>query len=89
MRRIEAVTGAAAYSLIKREEELIAEVAEMLNQFEEKHKQAKYAIVRSMLEVLPELKKKYAGKVNVCKECGEPAAKEVCNACNIVRLIKK
>ena len=54
-------------------------------QFEKKHKQTKYSIVRSILEILPELKKKYKGKVNYCKKCKEPSAQDICNACNIFK----
>lgn len=63
------------------------EVAELLDQFEKKYKQTKYSIVRSLLGILPELKKKYKGKVNYCKKCGEPAAGITCNACNIFKKI--
>ncbi len=59
------------------------EIAELLDQFEKKHKQTKYSIVRSLLEIQPELKRKYKGKVNYCKKCKEPAAGNICNACNI------
>jgi len=61
------------------------EVADMLNDFEQKHRQTKFAIVRGFLEMLPALKKNYvSGSVSVCKKCGEPAAKGVCNACRII-----
>jgi len=66
-----------------REEAYRKEVAEVLDEFEKKHNQTKYSIVRSLLEILPELKVKYKGKVNYCKKCGEPTAKITCNACNI------
>ncbi|MFH2028368.1 MAG: TIGR00269 family protein [Nanoarchaeota archaeon] len=57
------------------------EVDDMLDEFEKKHKQTKYSIVRSLLEILPALKKEYSGKVKVCKKCGEPAAQDECNVC--------
>jgi len=63
------------------------EVADLLDNFEKKHKQVKYSIVNSILEILPELKKKYKGKVSYCKRCKEPASKDVCNACKIIGLI--
>jgi uncharacterized protein (TIGR00269 family) len=71
-----------------REEAYRKEVAELLSEFERKHRQTKYSIVRSLLEILPELKIKYKGKVNYCKKCGEPAAGNVCNACNIFKKLK-
>lgn len=64
------------------------EVAELLDQFEKKHKQTKYSIVRSLLEILPELKKKYKGKVKYCKKCGEPSAGDICNSCNLFNKLR-
>lgn len=59
-----------------------AEVRDMLNQFEHKFPGTKYAIVNSFLQVLPTLKELHKGEpMQYCKECGEPASKEVCNAC--------
>jgi uncharacterized protein (TIGR00269 family) len=68
-----------------REEAYRKEVADLLNEFEKRHKQTKYSIVRSLLEILPALKIKYKGKVNYCGKCGEPASKDTCNTCNLFR----
>ena len=64
------------------------EVADLLDSFEKKHKQTKYSIVNSLREILPELKKKYKGKVSYCKKCGEPASGDICNTCNMFNIIK-
>ncbi len=64
------------------------EVADLLNTFEKNHKQTKYSIVNSLLEILPELKKKYKGKVSYCTQCGEPSSGKVCNSCNLFNKIK-
>jgi len=64
------------------------EVADLLDEFEKKHKQTKYSIVNSLLEILPELKKKYNGKVSYCEKCGEPSAGKICNSCNLFNKLK-
>jgi len=64
------------------------EVADLLDTFEKNHKQTKYSIVRSLIEILPDLKKKYKGKVNYCSKCGEPSAGDTCNTCNMFKILK-
>jgi len=64
------------------------EVADLLDKFEKNQKQTKYSIVRSLLEILPDLKKKYKGKVNYCTKCGEPSAGDICNTCNMFKILK-
>ncbi|MFH1642921.1 MAG: TIGR00269 family protein [Nanoarchaeota archaeon] len=64
------------------------EVGDLLDKFEKLHKQTKYAIVGSLLEILPILKEKYKGSVNICKNCGEPSAKTTCNTCNLFNKIR-
>jgi len=62
-----------------------AEVRNMINDFEAKFLGTKHAIVNSFLQILPDLKKKFSnGEVNYCKECGEPASKDKCNACRYI-----
>lgn len=63
------------------------EAAEMLDNLEKKHGQTKYSIVRSLLEILPELKKKYKGDVSYCKKCNEPSSGNLCNACKITEML--
>lgn len=67
-----------------------AEVRDMLNNFEAKFPGTKHAIVNSFLEVLPDLKEKFkGGEASYCKQCGEPASKDKCNACKFVEKLKK
>lgn len=67
-----------------------AEVRDMLNQFENKFPGTKYAIVNSFLHVLPSLKKQYEGEsMQYCHNCGEPSAKETCNACKWSKKIQE
>ncbi|MBN1792849.1 TIGR00269 family protein [Candidatus Woesearchaeota archaeon] len=44
---------------------------------------AKYGIVNSFLEILPDLKRKYRPSVELgeCETCGEPTTQKRCNAC--------
>jgi len=62
--------------------------AEMLDNFESHHKATKTGIIRSFLELLPTLKKKYKGKAKICKKCKEPSAGNICKTCKIIELIK-
>ena len=67
-----------------------AQVRDMLNNFENENPGTKYAIINSFLQVLPDLKKRFKGEdVNSCKECGEPASKDKCNACIFVEKLEK
>jgi len=64
-----------------------SEVRDMLNTFEERHPGTKNAILASFLDTLPLLKKKYgtSEEIAYCKACQEPAAKEVCKACTLLK----
>ena len=65
------------------------EVLELLDKFDEENKGTKSGIVKSFLELSPILKKNYSkGKIEVCKTCGEPASKEECQTCRILKIIK-
>ena len=67
-----------------------AQVRDMLNNFENENPGTKYAIINSFLQVLPDLKERFKGEdVNSCKECGEPASKDKCNACIFVEKLEK
>ena len=62
-------------------------VKKMLNEFEEKYPGTKQGIIKSYLDMLPLLKEnmlkdKSRGEIKICG-CGEPANKEVCNACKL------
>jgi len=64
-------------------------IRDMINDLEEKYPGSKHGLVASFLEVLPLLKEKYkSGKVQYCKSCEEPCAKEICNACEIIKKLK-
>lgn len=63
------------------------EVTEMLNKFEAKMQGTKQSIVNSLLEMLPDLRKRYQKlKIGTCKKCKEPSAKEYCKVCQLIRL---
>ena len=66
------------------------EVRDFLNAMEARHRGRHYAIVNSLLELLPLLKEKYKDEeVNYCSSCGFPSAGKICKACALVRDIKK
>jgi uncharacterized protein (TIGR00269 family) len=63
---------------------------DFLDEYEKKHPSVKYNIVR-MHERLMNLIKPESidmGEVSVCKMCGEPAAKDMCNKCRIFKELK-
>ncbi|MBI2522762.1 TIGR00269 family protein [Candidatus Woesearchaeota archaeon] len=67
-----------------------AQVRDMLNDFEAKFPGTKYSIINSFLQTLPDLKSRFKNaKVNFCKSCGEPAAKDKCNACKYADKLEK
>lgn len=72
------------------EEGYRAHVKQMLNEFEDKYHGTKQGIIKFYLDLLPTLKEKllkeaFRGEIQICKECGEPANKEICNACKLVK----
>jgi len=67
-----------------------AQVRDMLNDFEAKFPGTKYSIVNSFLQILPDLKQRFKNaEINYCSKCGEPAAKDKCNACKYVEKLNK
>ena len=57
----------------------------MLNEMELKFPGAKQGIINSFLEVLPDLRKHFQDKkIGSCRECGEPAAKDICRVCEML-----
>ncbi len=59
-----------------------AEVRDTLNEFENKFPGTKHNIISSFLGALPLLKGQFRDEaLGVCPQCGEPSAKDVCNAC--------
>jgi uncharacterized protein (TIGR00269 family) len=64
-------------------------VLNMLNDFEKNNPGTKYGIINSVLEIKPFLEKKYKGKINACKKCGEAAAQDICQSCRLIEWLKK
>lgn len=69
-----------------------AKIQEMLNDFEQQYKGTKQGIVNSFLALLPLLKenelKQNNNQLETCRECGEPANAEICNACKMIEVLK-
>lgn len=67
-----------------------AQVRDSLNDLEAKFPGTKYAVVNSLLQILPDLKTKFKDwKINYCQKCQEPASKDKCNACRFVEKLEK
>ncbi len=66
-----------------------AKVRDMLYAFDADVPGTKEGIIRSFLEVLPQLKIKYQGIMKYCIKCGEPAAQDVCKACQFIEAALK
>ena len=65
------------------------DVSALLNNFEAKYPGTKNSIVTSFLEILPLLRKKFQrSQINTCKLCKEPAAKEICRHCELLKKLK-
>ncbi len=60
----------------------------MLNDFDGKYAGTKHSVVASFIDILPMLRKKYSGKLRICKSCGEPSANELCKSCELIGKIK-
>ena len=61
------------------------QIGEMLNNFEHTFPGTKQGIVKSFLDVLPQLKLEYKDQsIGSCTMCGEPAAQELCKVCVIL-----
>ncbi|MFH1209409.1 MAG: TIGR00269 family protein [archaeon] len=67
------------------------DIRNLLNDLENKYPGTKNAIVNSFLKTLPLLKEKYKTIKDVfsCKKCKEPSSKEYCQACEILKKIKR
>ncbi len=68
------------------ESSLRSDVRRFLNGLEEKHAGMKFSAYRSFEKVRPLLRaqESRAAGVNACRVCGEPAAGEVCMACQVL-----
>ncbi|MBU2496645.1 MAG: TIGR00269 family protein [Nanoarchaeota archaeon] len=65
-------------------------IRDFLNKFEAKNPGIKNSIVKSFLEFLPLLKKKYKDKKTLkkCKKCKEPSSKDTCKTCELLAILK-
>ncbi|MFA6088290.1 MAG: TIGR00269 family protein [Candidatus Woesearchaeota archaeon] len=76
-----------------------ADIRDAINTLEEKYPATKSGIIKSFLEIMPELKQKYNSsnnnpdnsvkdnpnnKFKYCERCNEPCSGDVCNACKII-----
>ena len=67
------------------------DIQEMLNHFEEKYRGTKQGVINSYLDLLPTLKQigqKESVEIKQCKECGEPANADICNACKMKVIVQ-
>ncbi len=67
------------------------DIQEMLNQFEEKYRGTKQGVINSYLDLLPMLKavgQKESIEIKACRECGEPANADICNACKMKAIVQ-
>ena len=72
-----------------REDSYRKSVLDMLDKFDKNHIGTKYGIINSFLEMMPVLKKEFSkGKVQICKNCKEPASKEECQTCKVLKIIQ-
>ncbi|MEM2918693.1 MAG: TIGR00269 family protein [Candidatus Altiarchaeota archaeon] len=65
------------------------EIKGYLNEIEKKNPGVKEKIVYNFIKILPKIKEYYKSdeKLKYCKICGEPSRKEICKACEIVRIM--
>ncbi len=66
-----------------------AKIRDFLNELESKYPGIKQSIVKSFLEILPELKKRHYEKIRHCKKCDNPVSgkREICNVCGLIERI--
>ena len=66
-----------------------SQVRKYLNDFEERQKGTKHAIINSFIEELPLLKKKFEdSKIRSCERCEEPCSSTICKVCELIEEIK-
>ena len=61
-----------------------------LNELEKDHPEIKINIVKTFLEILPTLQKKYKTKekLNECINCKEPCRNKICKRCQLIKILK-
>jgi uncharacterized protein (TIGR00269 family) len=63
-----------------------AQVRDLLDKLESKYPGTKQSIVKSFLEILPLIRQKYQKEqIKTCKICNEPANKEICRFCELMK----
>jgi len=66
------------------------DIRALLNRMEERHAGTKFTVFNSIERLRPELAGLEAkGEFKKCKECGEPAAGELCMACQMLKQIRE
>lgn len=65
-------------------------IKQTLLELEQKNLKIRENIVNSFLKILPTLKNAYKSEkdLDLCKQCGEPAQKEICRTCQIIETLK-
>lgn len=64
---------------------LRSEIREFLIKLEDKHPGTRYNIYRSFEKIRPILKQNIRYELKICKICGEPSSKDICEACRMVK----
>jgi len=63
-----------------------SQVRDLLDKLENKYPGTKQSIVKSFLEILPLIRQKFQKEqIKTCKSCGEPANKEICRFCELMK----
>ncbi len=64
------------------------DIRNLLNNIEERHAGTKYTVYKSIEKIRPALAGiSEKGEFRECKECGEPAAGELCMACSLLKQV--
>ncbi|AUB60385.1 MAG: TIGR00269 family protein [Methanobacterium sp.] len=68
-----------------------AKIRDFLQEINQEHPTIMYSTLRGFDKIKPVLKKEFSrqNKLGVCRECGEPAAAELCKACSFRKQWKK
>jgi uncharacterized protein (TIGR00269 family) len=69
-------------------EALRNDIRNLINRIEERHAGTKYTVYKSIEKLRPAIASTLAkGEFKECKECGEPAAGELCMACQLLKQV--
>ncbi|MFC1698104.1 TIGR00269 family protein [Nanoarchaeota archaeon] len=61
---------------------------EILDEYEKKHPDVKYNVIRFHESMKDSLKKEKSVKIAPCKYCGEPSSSGICKTCSIFNELK-